>query len=191
MYAQEVTPDTLPSAISYDVERQHLVIEGGIFTGVTPRMRKYATGGRNVLDSWLAYRSDRPTGKVSSDLDRERPERWEPDWSRELVEILAVLRHLTALEPHQEELLNRIVAAPLIDVAELTRRRILPVPERAQHAHTGPDHAFLPAMETVDVQPPGPVDPLSLPNDPADTTQPKPHSPVHPGPRARRRRGPA
>lgn len=190
-YAQEVTPDTLPSAISYDVERQHLVIEGGIFTGVTPRMRNYTTGGRNVLDSWLAYRSDRTTGKVSSGLDRERPERWEPDWSRELVEILAVLRHLTALEPHQEELLNRIVAAPLIDVAELTRRRILPAPERAQHAHTGPDHAFLPGMETVDVQPPGPVDPLSLPNAPADPTQPKPHAPVHPGPRARRRRGPA
>ncbi|RRR82424.1 N-6 DNA methylase [Streptomyces sp. RP5T] len=191
MYAQEVAPDRLPSAVSYDSERQNLVIEGGIFTGVTPRMRNYTTGGRNVLDSWLAYRSDRTVGKVSSDLDRQRPERWEPDWSRELIEILAVLRHLTALEPRQEELLNRIVAAPLIDVAELTRRRILPVPERAQRAHTGSEHAFLPGMETVDAQPPGPVDPLSLPDDPADTTKPKPHSPVHPGSRARRPRGSA
>ncbi|MFJ9898530.1 type ISP restriction/modification enzyme [Streptomyces sp. NPDC091280] len=191
MYAREVAPETLPSIVSYDSESEQLVIEGGIFTGVTPRMRDYTTGGRNVLDSWLAYRSDRTAGKVTSELDRERPERWEPDWSRELVEILAVLRHLAALEPQQTELLNRIVNAPLIDVAELTRRRILPVPERAQHAHTGPDYAFLPGMETVDGQPPGPVDPLSLPNDPAGTAPPKSHSPAHPGPRARRRRGPA
>ncbi|MFE9505525.1 type ISP restriction/modification enzyme [Streptomyces anthocyanicus] len=190
-YAREVGADVLPSTVSYDSEHEHLIIEGGIFTGVTPRMRNYTTGGRNVLDSWLAYRSDRTAGKVTSHLDRERPERWEPDWSRELVEILAVLRHLTAVEPQQEELLSRIVAAPLIDVAELTRRHILPVPERAQHARTGPDHEFLPGMETVDGQPPSPVDPLSLPNDPADTTQPKPHPPVHPSSRARRRRGPA
>ncbi|MEV0112533.1 type ISP restriction/modification enzyme [Streptomyces sp. NPDC050844] len=190
-YAQEVAPDKLPTAISFDSERQRLVIEGGIFTGVTPSMRNYSTGGRNVLDSWLAYRSDRTAGKVTSELDRERPEHWEPDWSRELVEVLAVLRHLTALEPQQAELLDRIVAAPLIDVAELTRRHILPVPERAQRAHTGPDDAFLPGMDTVDGQPPGPVERLSLPNDPAGTTPPKSHAPTHPVPRARRRRGPA
>ncbi|MFH8559438.1 type ISP restriction/modification enzyme [Streptomyces sp. NPDC017988] len=190
-YAREVAPDKLPSAISFDSEGQRLVIEGGIFTGVTPRMRNYSTGGRNVLDSWLAYRSDHAAGKVTSELDRERPERWEPDWSRELVEVLAVLRHLTALEPQQAELLDHIAAAPMIDVAELTRRHILPVPERAQRAHTDPDHAFLPGMDTVDNQPPGPVEPLSLPNDPADTTPPTSHSPTHPVPRARRRRGPA
>ncbi|MGA4839106.1 type ISP restriction/modification enzyme [Streptomyces sp. G45] len=190
-YAREIASDCLPSTVNYDVEHQHLVIEGGIFTGVTPRMRDYSTGGRNVLDSWLAYRSDRTAGKVTSELDRERPERWEPDWSRELVEVLAVLRHLTDLEPQQAEILNRIVTAPLIDVAELTRRHILPVPERARHAHTGPDPAFLPGMDTVDGQPPGPVEPLSLPNDPADTTPPTAHSPTHPVRRAQRRRGPA
>ncbi|MCL7380098.1 type ISP restriction/modification enzyme [Streptomyces sp. 35G-GA-8] len=191
MYAREVAPDTLPSAISYDSERQHLVIEGGIFTGVTPRMRNYTTGGRNVLDSWLGYRSDRTAGKITSELDRERPEHWEPDWSRELVEILAVLSHLTAMEPQQAELLNRIVAAPLIDVAELTRRRVLPVPEHSKHAHTGADHTFLPGMETVDGQPPEPVAPLSLPDDPPGSALPTQHSPVRPNPHTRRRRGPA
>ncbi|WP_263165066.1 type ISP restriction/modification enzyme [Streptomyces sp. SCSIO ZS0520] len=190
-YAREVASDKLPSADNYDIERQYLVIEGGIFTGVTQRMRNYATGGRNVLDSWLAYRSDRTVGKVTSELDRERPEGWEPEWSRELVEVLAVLRHLTALEPQQAETLNRIVTAPLIDVPELTRRHILPVPARAQHAHTGPDHEFLPGMDTVDGQPPEPVEPLSLSNDPASTTPPESHSSTHPVPRARRHRGPA
>ncbi|MFJ9414615.1 type ISP restriction/modification enzyme [Streptomyces sp. NPDC101227] len=191
MYAQEVAHDTLPSTITYDNEHEHLIVEGGIFTGVTPRMRNYTTGGRNVLDSWLSYRSSRTSGKITSELDRERPERWEHDWSRELVEILAVLRHLTALEPQQADLLDRILAAPLIDVAELTRRRILPVPERAKRAHTGPHHAILPGLETVDGQSPGPVAPLSLPDDASSTTLPKSHSPARPGPRTRRHRGPA
>lgn len=62
-YAREVASDTLPSAVTYDIEGQHLVIGSGIFTGVTPRMRNYSTGGRNVLDSWLAYRSDRTPAK--------------------------------------------------------------------------------------------------------------------------------
>ncbi|MER6953311.1 type ISP restriction/modification enzyme [Streptomyces sp. NPDC000618] len=188
-YAREVAPDALPSTITYDSERGHLIIEGGVFTGVTPRMRNYATGGRNVRDSWLAYRSNRSTGKVTSELDRERPEHWEHEWSRELVEILGVLSHLAALEPRQAELLDRIVAAPLIDVAELNRRRILPVPERAKNARTGPDHAFLPGMETVDGQPPEPVDPLTLPTDPPGIALPEPRASVRPGPRARRRHG--
>ena len=152
-------------------------------------MRKHTTGGRNVLDSWLAYRSTRSAGKVTSDLDRERPEHWEHEWSRELVEILAVLSHLTALEPRQAELLDRIVTAPLIDVAELNRRRILPVPERAKNARTGPDHAFLPGLEAVDGQPPGPVEPLTPPSDSTGEAAPGRHSPVRPGPHARRHRG--
>lgn len=189
-YARRVDPGGLPSTAIYDPEREHLVIGGGIFTGVTPRMRDYTTGGRNVLDSWLGYRSDRTAGKVTSELDHERPEHWEPQWSRELIEVLAVLHHLTALEAQQAELLGRVVAAPLIDVRELTRRQILPAPERAKRAHTGPGAAILPGMETVDGQPPGPVDPLSLADDPPGTTLPKPHSPARPSPRTRRRGGP-
>jgi hypothetical protein len=189
-YAREVAPDVLPSTISYDSQRERLTVGGGIFTGVTPRMRGYSTGGRNVLDSWLAYRSDRPAGKVTSRLDQIRPERWEHEWSRELVEILAVVSHLTALEAQQTELLDRIVTAPLIDVAELSRRHVLPVPERAKHARTGPDHALLPGMDTVDGQPPGPVEPLSLPADPLVVASPTPHPPMRSSPRARRHQGP-
>ncbi|MFH8590931.1 type ISP restriction/modification enzyme [Streptomyces rimosus] len=188
MYAREVVADTLPSTITYDDEHECLIIAGGIFTGVTPRMRAYATGGRNVLDSWFAYRGSRTTGKVTSELDRERPEHWEYAWSRELVEILAVLSHLTAFESRQAELLTRIVAAPLIDVAELNRRGILPVPERSERARTTPDHAFLPGMESVDGQPSGPVDPLSLPEAAAGAEPPEPHKPARPRPRPRRTR---
>ncbi|MGW0729906.1 type ISP restriction/modification enzyme [Streptomyces mirabilis] len=187
-YAREVAPGTLPSTITYDPENEHLLIEGGVFTGVTPRMRNYTTGGRNVLDSWLGYRSNHATGKVTSELDREHPEHWEPDWSQELVEILAVLSHLTSLEAKQAELLNRIVATPLIDVAELTRRRILPVPEHSKHAHTALGSAFLPGLESVDGQPRGPVDPLTPPNDSPGAAPPGRHSPVRAVPRVGRRR---
>ncbi|MBR7673732.1 type ISP restriction/modification enzyme [Streptomyces daliensis] len=189
-YAREVDPTTLPSRFTYDAENENLIIAGGVFTGVTPRMRNYTTGGRNVLDSWLGYRSIRATGKVTSDLDRERPERWDPDWSRELVEILSVLSHLTRLEPEQAELLKDIASGPLIDIGELTRRHILPVPEHTKKFRTAPDNAFLPGMETVDGKPPGPVDPLSIPDDSAGSASSKsrPHSPGRPGSRNRRRR---
>ncbi|WP_381797209.1 type ISP restriction/modification enzyme [Streptomyces niveus] len=188
-YAREIAPDALPSTITYDAENEHLIIEGGLFTGVTPRMRDYTTGGRNVLDSWLAYRSSRTAGKVTSELDRERPQHWEHEWSRELAEILAVLSHLTALEPQQAGLLDRIVAGPLIHIAELNRRRVLPAPEHTKHARTGPDDAFLPGMAAVDGQPPAPVDRLTPPNDSPGTSPPRRHAPVRPGSRAQRRRG--
>ncbi|MET8956736.1 type ISP restriction/modification enzyme [Streptomyces sp. NPDC004533] len=188
MYAQEVPNDVLPSTTSYDAEREHLLIEGGLFTGVTQRMRDYTTGGRNVLDSWIAYRCSHTVGKVTSELDRERPEHWEYGWSRELVELLAVLRHLTALEPQQAALLQRVVDAPLIGITELTRRQILPIRERAKRARSTSDTAFLPGMQTVDGQPPGPVDPLSLPDD-LDSPTPQPHPPTRSTPRIRRGRG--
>lgn len=188
-YSREVPPDALPAALAYDAERGHLLVGDGVFTGVTPRMRAYSTGDRNVLDSWFSYRSSRTAGKVTSELDRVRPEHWESGWSRDLAEILTVLSHLTSLEPQQAELLDRIVSSSLIDVAELTRRRILPVPERAKRAHAVPDPEFLPGMESVDGQPPGPVDPLSLPTDRSGLAAAPRHSPMHTPPRSRPRRG--
>jgi hypothetical protein len=90
-YPREVAPDILPSTISYDSEHERLIIEGGVFTGVTPGMRAYATGGRNVLDSWFAYRSSRSAGKVTSQLDHVRPEHWEHAWSRVLQQRIFLL----------------------------------------------------------------------------------------------------
>lgn len=188
-YIRKVTPDKLPATVSYDAGRQHLIVEDGIFTGITPRVRDYTTGGRNVLDSWLTYRCERTVGKVTSELDRVRPEQWEHGWSRELVEILVVLHHLTTLEPHQAALLGRIVASPLINTAELVRRQILPVPEHARRAHSSSETPFLPGMEAVDGHPPSPVDPLALPDDFPGPPAPDSHPIARSDRRTRRPRG--
>ncbi|MFE9395970.1 type ISP restriction/modification enzyme [Streptomyces flavidovirens] len=161
-YVTSVDPAVLPGSLEYDAGRGALLVGTGVFVGVSARMREYDVGGRKVLDGWLAARGSRPTGRIGSPLDRMRTPRWKPEWSKELVEVLSALRHLTDLEPTQEALLARVVAGPLIDVAELTRRGILEPPLRTQGARPaawGLD--ALPGMESVDGQEPTPVKPIA------------------------------
>jgi hypothetical protein len=160
-YATPVGRDQLPGSAEYDREGQMLHIGSGTFTSVTERMRAYDVGGQNVLDRWLGRRGARPTGRMSSPLDRIRPGRWRPEWSTELQEILAALRHLTALEPAQAQLLDRILSAPLVTVDELSRRRILDVPVRAakpRPASSGEE--MLPGLESLDGEVPHTVQPI-------------------------------
>ncbi|MET7844725.1 type ISP restriction/modification enzyme [Streptomyces sp. NPDC005356] len=109
-YAARIAPAPLPDALGYDARRNVLSIGTGRFTGVDERMRNYEVGHRKVLDHWFSARSSKPTGRVGSPLDRMHSERWRPEWSIELVEILHVLRHLTELEPAQQALLGQVLA---------------------------------------------------------------------------------
>ncbi|MEU5344506.1 MULTISPECIES: type ISP restriction/modification enzyme [unclassified Streptomyces] len=167
-YSARVDPSVLPESLIYDAERQALLVGTGVFLGVNERMRHYDVGGRKVLDSWLAARGSKPNGRISSELDRIRSERWKPQWSVELVEVLKALQHLTKLETAQASLLERVLDGPLIDVFELARRGVLQPPAYAK----GPKPAkseedMLPGLEGLDGQPPPPVQPLSpAPPDP-------------------------
>ncbi|WP_329550263.1 type ISP restriction/modification enzyme [Streptomyces sp. NBC_01356] len=172
-YAARVDPSDLPSSLSYDPERQTLQVGTGVFRGVTERMRHYDVGGRKVLDSWLTARCGKPKGRNISALDWIRSERWRPQWSNELIEILQVLKHLTRLEPSQASLLEDVLNGPLIDVAELTRRGVLQAPAYTNRPRSpNPDEAVLPGMDDLDGQPPSPVKPLdpAPPDRPTDTT---------------------
>lgn len=177
-YTQRIDPAALPDSLGYDEERQALLVGTGVFTGVSARMRHYDVGGRKVLDGWLAARGSKPTGRIGSPLDRIRSERWNPSWSTELVEILSALRHLTELEPAQAALLERIVAGPLIDMAELTRRGVLEPPAHTAVSRPPAPTDVLPGMEAVDGQEAPPVGPLP----------PRLPDPVRPTPPGRARR---
>ncbi|MFD6302332.1 type ISP restriction/modification enzyme [Streptomyces sp. NPDC060223] len=160
-YAVRVDPSRLPSSLSYAPEREELLVGTGVFRGVSERMRNYDVGGRKVLDSWFAARCGEPKGRNLSELDTIRSERWTPGWSNELIEVLKILRHLTELENSQALLLERVLSGPLIDVAELTRRGVLQPPAYTRvPRQTHPEEGMLPGMETVDGQPPPPVQPL-------------------------------
>ncbi|MDV9177362.1 hypothetical protein R6V09_45450 [Streptomyces sp. W16] len=143
-------------------------------------MRNYEVGHRKVLDHWFTARSSKPTGRIGSPLDRMRSERWRSDWSTELVDILSVLRHLTSIEAEQANLLSHVLAGPLINMAELTRRGVLEPPlHTASPRPAAPAEEMLPGMADVDGLEASPVNPL----------QPAPEQAVDPG-RPSRTHGP-
>lgn len=108
-----------------------------------------------------------------------RSDTWRPRWSIELAENLSVLRHLTAAEPAQARLLEGVLAGPLIDVAELTRRKVLDPPCRNRAARPPLSGDLLPGMERLETQEVSPVQPLKPAGDssPADTARRRPSRP--------------
>ncbi|MFJ9564830.1 type ISP restriction/modification enzyme [Streptomyces fuscichromogenes] len=171
-YAVRVDPSGLPHSLSYIPESQELLVGTGVFRGVSERMRNYDVGGRKVLDSWFAARCGEPKGRNLSELDTIRSERWQPGWSNELIEVLEILRRLTALEDAQALLLERVLSGPLIDVAELTRRGVLqPAAYTRVPRQAHPDEEMLPGMDAVDGHPPPPVQPL-IPGQPENLPGP-------------------
>lgn len=109
----------MPAGVTYDADSETLILGDGRFTGVTPAVRAYAVGGRNVIDSWVNYRKAEPGGKKTSPLDLVHEETWPADWSRELIDLLTVLRRLTDLEPQQDALLTEILAGTTLTMDEL------------------------------------------------------------------------
>jgi hypothetical protein len=117
---QSRTPITqMPEVMTYDAGRAVVALGDGEFGPVTPEVWEYAVGGRNVLKSWFNYRKKVPGGKKTSPLDYIHVEVWDPDWTTEFVDLLTVLSRLVELEPAQADLLERILAGPLLTMDEL------------------------------------------------------------------------
>ncbi|WP_406396519.1 type ISP restriction/modification enzyme [Streptomyces sp. NBC_00887] len=98
----------LPETLTYDEDRQTIVMGDGEFGPVTPQVRDYAVGGRNVIKSWFDYRKKEPSGRRSSPLDDVNTTAWDPDWTGEFLDLLSVLARLVGLEPQQAEILEAI-----------------------------------------------------------------------------------
>ena len=87
-------------------------------------MRNYQISGKNVLDQWFSYRRrDRtkpPIGdkRPPSPLEKIQPDGWLAEYTEDLLNLLNVLGRLIALEPRQADLLDRIVAGPLVAIAD-------------------------------------------------------------------------
>lgn len=110
----------MPAAILYDEQRRIIVMGDGEFGPVPRQVWEYTVGGKNVIKSWFNYRKKDPGGKRTSPLDHIHPETWDPDWTREAIDLLTVLTRLVALEPAQADVLGRILASQLIPMADLS-----------------------------------------------------------------------
>ncbi|MGH4010230.1 MAG: type ISP restriction/modification enzyme [Pseudonocardiaceae bacterium] len=134
-------PRDLPNRIDYDAASRALLIGKGRIEPVPPTVYAYQVSGMPIVRKWFNYRSARPRGRRGSPLDDIRPN-WDAETTGNLLDLLNVLGLCVALEPSQAELLNRILGGPIIDVADLTRSGVLPVPisvRRPPRRHGPPD----------------------------------------------------
>ena len=119
-------PEPLPEILVYDAAKRRLVIGKGFVDNVTPAMRNYEISGKAVLDQWFSYRRRDRTKPLIGDkrppspLEKIQPDGWLAEYTEDLLNLLNVLGRLVALEPRQADLLERIVAGPLVTIAEAT-----------------------------------------------------------------------
>jgi Type ISP C-terminal specificity domain len=117
-------PEPLPETIDYDAAKRRLIIGKGFVENVTPAMRNYEISGKNVLDQWFSYRRLNRTKPLIGDrrppspLEKIQPDHWLAEYTEDLLNLLNVIGRLIALEPRQADLLDRIVAGPLVALAD-------------------------------------------------------------------------
>lgn len=118
-------PSRLPGTkadITYDSASETLRVADGVLVGVPEAVWNFEVSGMDVIPKWLGYRMAKPAGRAASStspLDQIRPTMWEPEWSTELVEIVAALRETLAIVPAGVALLDEIAVGPLISAAQL------------------------------------------------------------------------
>lgn len=119
-------PDT-KADIKFDAATETLKVADGVLTGVPDEVWAFEVSGMDVIPKWLGYRMSKPAGRAAfsaSPLDHIRPAAWVPEWSQELVEIVAAIKETLAIVPDGIALLEQIIAGPLIRADELP-----PVPD--------------------------------------------------------------
>ncbi|WP_433591342.1 type ISP restriction/modification enzyme [Nocardia sp. CA-145437] len=122
----------VPSEIHYAEMNRTLYLGAGFVSPVPTEVWNYDVGGMQIVKKWFGYRKANPNSRKTSPLDDLHVDSWPSSWSRELMELLSVLRRLTDLAPVQQELLDRILAGPTVTVADLEKAAILPVPDKAR-----------------------------------------------------------
>ena len=118
-------PENMPDTLGYDAGKTRLLVGNGFIDNVTPTMWAYEVSGKQVLTHWFSYRKqnrerpiigDRRKPSVLGDI---QPDRWLPEYTTELLNVLNVLGLLIDLEPRQAELLEQVCAGPLISADDL------------------------------------------------------------------------
>lgn len=126
------TVETMPDGISYDPLTHQLHVGAGRISNVTQEMWDYEISGTKVIRQWFSYRQKDRTRPVIGDrkvsrLMKINSDRWRPEYTSQLLDLLNLLGLLIELETDQRELLAAIVDHPLITVHDLHQAGILPI----------------------------------------------------------------
>ena len=111
--------DGYPDTFAHNAGKQTLRVGDGEFAPVPSAIYEFETSGLKVVQSWLRYRMKRGAGRQTSPLNDVRPVRWPPTFTGELLELLWVLEGTLALHSQQQQLLERVVAAPCLPATAL------------------------------------------------------------------------
>lgn len=121
----KTTPTRIPrhsKDFSYDEDSHEIVVADGRLSGVSKEVWDFQVSGMQILKKWLGYRTAKGAGRaVSSEspLDHIRPDHWSDSWSVELAQLVHVLQSTLNLVPTGIELLDRVLAGPLISADQL------------------------------------------------------------------------
>jgi hypothetical protein len=128
------TEEDIPDKIDYDEQSETLKVGDGRISPVSAEVWNYQVSGMRVVKHWFGYRKKNPSGNRKSELDHIVATSWTPAMTTELLDLLNVLGGCVALQPRQAELLDEIMTAPRITVADLKDAGVLPVPPAAAKA---------------------------------------------------------
>lgn len=112
--ATAMTTMPIPGDPSYDAISKAITVGTGKWAPIEPAVIAFEVGGKNIIKSWLNYREADPGGRRSSPLDDMNVQTWPSEWTSEFTDLLTVLSRLIELEPAQAELLDRVLAGPLL-----------------------------------------------------------------------------
>ena len=120
----EPTLPEKPNDIKYDVAGESVKVGSWAVSGVKPEVWAFEVSGMQVVKKWLGYRTAKGAGRAassSSPLDYIRPTEWLDEWTTELLELLSVLQRTIDLQPTGVDLLDRILAGPLISAFDVPK----------------------------------------------------------------------
>jgi predicted helicase len=109
-----VPSNSLPEACRYDEAAKIIHVGSGQFGPVDKAIWDYEVSGLKVVQSWLGYRLANRKGKKSSPLDDITPAGWTSEFTSELLQLLNLLNQTVAIHPQQAELLEAVMAGPLL-----------------------------------------------------------------------------
>lgn len=118
-------PERMPAEIRYDAAQDRLWVGEGYIDNVPVAVWNYEVSGKQTVLHWFSYRKknrERPRigdKRPPSPLNDLYPDRWLPEYTTELINLLNVLGLLIELEPQQADLLDRICSGSLLSEKKL------------------------------------------------------------------------
>lgn len=99
-----------PATMDWDEGSETLRVGAGAFAPVSEAVWNLEFSGLRPLRSWIGYRLREPAGRHSSRLDDVRPERWQTEFTDELLELIWTLEHLVDLQEELDPVIDRLLS---------------------------------------------------------------------------------